>query len=136
CIIDQGILINHNDIRRLLGDLGYVRYHHTIDGITQSEGEGWILEIFNDPHQSTLIANGSIYLNLQSFDYLQLYSTAENQVYFDLVQDNRQLRLIPLSPTQQEKNHAAHLVDRAVIEEMVTQVLSAKWDVELDEEDY
>ncbi len=41
CIIDVGIIVNAEDIKRILNDLGRVRYIHTLDGQIESEGEGW-----------------------------------------------------------------------------------------------
>lgn len=134
CIVDDGILVNKDDIKRLLSDLGHVRYVHTVDGKLLSAGEGWIVEVFADAHQSTLVANHSLYLNVQSFDYLQLHSSQENQACFDLVQDSRQLRLIPLASNLPDPEIARDL-DPVTLEEMVTQVLSAKWDVQLDDDE-
>jgi len=132
CIIDAGIVLNKQDIRRLLTDLGRVRYIHTLDGKLQSEGEGCILEVFADAQRSTLIANHALYINVQSFDYLQLQPSAEAETYFDLIQDRRQLRLIPLSNPLQEQSHRTMNVE--ALEAMVTQVLSAKWDVQMDDD--
>ncbi len=102
CIIDSGIIVNKEDMRRLLNDIGRVHYLHTLDGFIQSEGEGWIMEIFADATQATLVANHSLYLNLQSFDYLILDSDDQAQTCFELVQENRHLRLTPLSSPLQE----------------------------------
>jgi hypothetical protein len=132
CIIDKGIIINKQDIGRLLTDLSRVRYIHTLDGKLQSEGEGCVLEVFADPHRSTLIANRALYLNVQSFDYLQLNQSPEQEAYFDLIQDNRQLRLIPLSNPLQEQS--TQQLNADALEAMVTQVLSAKWDVQIDDD--
>lgn len=132
CIIDTGIIINKQDIGRLLSDLNRVRYIHTIDGQLQSEGEGCVLEVFSDPHRSTLIANRALYLNVQSFDYLQLSQSPEHETYFDLIQDYRQLRLIPLSNPLQEQS--SQQLNADALEAMVAQVLSAKWDVQIDDD--
>lgn len=132
CIIDTGIVINKQDIERLLNDLSRVRYIHSLDGEIKAEGEGCVMEVFCDPHRSTLIANQAMYLNVQSFDYLLLGQSPTKEVYFDLIQDNRQLRLIPLSNPLQEQSTQQFNVD--ALEAMVTQVLSAKWDVQLDDE--
>lgn len=134
CIIDFGILVNKEDIRRLLNDLSRVHYIHLLDGKVQSEGEGWIMEVFNDAQQSTLVANHSLYLNVYSFDYLQLYQDEQKNTYFDLIQDNRQLRLIPLA-SNLPAPEAVGSLDAAALEEMLTQVLSAKWDVQLDDDE-
>lgn len=131
CIIESGLVINKDDMRRLLNDLSKVHYVHTLDGKIQNEGEGWLLDVFNDPHQSTMIANRSIYINLQSFDYLELHSSFEGETYFDLIQDNRQLRLIPLSHCCQNATNNSNL-DEAALEAMLTQVLAAKWDAQED----
>ncbi len=117
---------------RLLTDLTRVRYIHTLDGKLQNEGEGCVLEVFSEPHRATLIANHTLYLNVQSFDYLQLSQSQAQETYFDLVQDNRQLRLIPLSNPLQEQ--ATQQLNVDALEAMVTQVLSAKWDVQLDDD--
>ncbi|NEP09019.1 MAG: hypothetical protein F6J92_35500 [Symploca sp. SIO1A3] len=132
CIIDSGIIVNKQDMGQLLTTLSRVRYVHRIDGKVQSEGEGYVMKVFADPHRSTLIANQAIYLNVQSFDYLQLSQSPAKEAYFDLIQDNRQLRLIPLLSPLQEECSQQFNVD--ALEAMVTQVLSAKWDVQIDED--
>jgi alpha-N-acetylglucosamine transferase len=134
CIIDSGIIVNKADIQRLLNDLGRVRYIHSLDGQIQSEGEGWILEVFADSERATLVANRKIYLNVFSFDYLKLHQSPEQESFFDLIQENRQLRLIPISNVLQEQEVTSN-IDAATLEAMVTQVLSAKWDVQLDDDD-
>lgn len=134
CIIDTGTVVNKEDIRRILSHLTKVRYIHSLDGQIQSKGEGRILEVFSDPHQSTLIANHALYINAYSFDYLQLHQTPRQDTYFDLIQDNRQLRLIPLSNPLEDE--AGCNLDVASLEAMVTQVLSAKWDVQLDDDEF
>lgn len=135
CIVDQGILINHDDIKRLLVDMCHVHYVHTIDGQVTSEGQGIIQEIFSDYHQSTLIANQKIYLNINSFDYLQLSKSTDNEAYFDLIQENRQLRLIPMARTSPPQVVSPDL-DAETIEAMVTEVLSARLDVQFDDDDF
>lgn len=135
CIVEEGIVINQDDIRRLLADLCHVSYVHTIDGKASSEGKGFIQEIFSDSNQSTLIANRKIYINLKSFDYLDLSKTTEEQACFDLIQDNRILRLIPISRVTQPQGIPKNL-DAEAIEAMVAEVLSARLDVQLDDEDF
>ena len=134
CIIDFGIIINNEDMRRILNDLGRVHYIHTLDEEVQSEGEGWIVEVFSDPQQGTIVANRSLYLNVQSFDYLQLHRSPTQETYFDLMQDHRCLRLIPITHPPQTPEFSSNL-DAATLEAMVTQVLAAKRDVQLDNND-
>lgn len=134
CIVDTGIVVNKDDMRRLLATLGRVSYIHSLDYTVQSEGEGFVLDVFADPQQATLVANHGIYLNVQSFDYLHLHQSPNYETYYDLVQDNRLLRLIPLSNPLQEEVTAQNL-DEAALEAMLSEVLSAKWDVQIDDDD-
>ncbi len=135
CIIDSGTIVSKDDMKRLLNDLCQVHYIHTIDEKLHSEGKGWILEVFNHPCQSTLIANGNLYINIQSFDYVQLNQSPNQETYFDLIQDNRRLRLIPIVNSKPEQASVKN-IDAATIEAMVTEVLSARWDVQLDDDEF
>ncbi len=135
CIVDTGIVVNKQDMRRLLSDLGRVGYIHTQDGQICSEGEGFVLEVFADPHRSTLVANHALYLNVYSFDYLELNRGAdddEREAYFDLIQDSRQLRLIPLSNPLKERE--SKYFNASALETAIAEVLSAKFDAEIDDE--
>ncbi|MBE9180678.1 hypothetical protein IQ268_19140 [Oculatella sp. LEGE 06141] len=134
CIVDAGIVVNKQDMQRLLSDLSRVRYSYTQDGepLVESE-EGYVLEVFADPQRSTLVANHTLYLNVHSFDYLELKRSGEGQPCFDLAQENRQLRLIPLSNPLQEQ--ATRSLNAAALEAVVAEVLSASWDVRIDDEE-
>lgn len=132
CIVDTGIVVNKQDMRRLLADLGRVGYIHTQDGQVYSEGEGFVLEVFADPHRSTLVANHALYLNVYSFDYLELNRGTESEAYFDLIQDSRQLRLIPLSNPL--KDRESKYFNASTLETAIAEVLSAKFDAEIDDE--
>lgn len=120
-------------MQRVLTDLTRVRYVHTQDGRLTSEGEGCVLEVFADPHRATLVANHALYLNVYSFDYIELSQSAEGSI-FDLIQDDRRLRLIPLTnPLQDQVNRA---INAAELEAMVTEVISARLDVQIDDEEH
>jgi hypothetical protein len=133
CIINTGVIVNKLDMRRLLADLGRVRYSYTQDGKLQSEGEGDVMEVFANPRRSTLVANHSLYLNVYSFDYLELKQSPQQQTYFDLVQEGNCLRLIPLSTPMQEQKERS--LNASAIGAMMEQVLSAKWDAEIEIDD-
>ncbi len=134
CIIDTGIILNKRDMQKLLVDLSRVRYHHIQDGQICSEGEGYILEVFANPQQATLVANHTLYLNVYSFDYLELKQSPEKETYFDLVQEGgRLLRLIPLTnPLQEQFNRN---LNAAALDAVMDQVLSSNWDTPIDDED-
>jgi len=133
CIVDTGIVVNKQDMQRLLTDLSRVRYSYTQDGNLISENEGYVLEVFSDPQRSTLVANHTLYLNVQSFDFLELKQSPEQEAWFDLIQDNRQLRLIPLSNPLQDQTTRS--LNAAALEAVVAEVLSASWDMRIDDEE-
>lgn len=121
-------------MQRLLTDLTRVRYIHTQDGNLASEGEGCVLEVFADPYRATLVANYTLYLNVCSFDYIELSQSAEGSV-FDLIQEGRRLRLIPLNnPLHNQAPRT--LINAADLEAMVTEVISARLDVQIDDEEH
>ena len=133
CIVDEGTIVNKKDIQRLLNDLGRVHYTYWYDDRIASQGEGFVVEAFADPQRSTLVANHSLYLNVYSFDYLELKRSPQNCTYFNLVQDTVQLQLIPLSNPLEDR--AVHNLSAAALEAVVTEVLSAGWDAQIDDEE-
>ncbi|MDF5716884.1 MAG: hypothetical protein PUP93_24210 [Rhizonema sp. NSF051] len=132
CIVNTGVIVNKLDMRRLLADLGRVRYIYTQEGQLQSEGEADVMEVFANPRQSTIVANHALYLNVHSFDYLELKQSPQQQTCFDLTQESSCLRLIPLSTPQQERQERSFNV--VAIEAMMEQVLSARLDAEIDDD--
>ncbi|MDJ0736651.1 MAG: hypothetical protein QNJ47_21730 [Nostocaceae cyanobacterium] len=132
CIINTGVIVNKFDMQRLLNDLGHVRYIYTQDNNLHSEGEGDVMEVFANPQRSTIVANHALYLNVYSFDCLELKQSPEQETYFDLLQEGRCLRLIPLSTPLQEQQERCLNVN--AIEAMMEQVLSARWDAEIDDD--
>lgn len=135
CVIDQGILINKEDMARALGDLGQVNYHYQLDGKCQAKGQGWILDVFSDPQQATIVMNQSLYLNVNSFDYLEIGLDEEGKTIIDLWQETRHLRLIPLNNLLFPQNGNHYFVS-GDLEAAVSEVLSAQLDMEWDQEDF
>ena len=101
CIVDTGIVVQRRDIQRVLSDLGRVRYQDLIDDRIRGQGEGYVMEVFEDPVTSTLVVNRTLYLNINSFDYLSVSQISDpedprrSRSQLDLIQENRTLRLIP-----------------------------------------
>lgn len=132
CLVDIGTVINKKDMLRILQHLGRVRYVHNQEKQVLREGEGYIIEVFSDPQQATLIANSSLYLNVTSFDYMEMGQLDDSQPYFDLIQDNRCLRLLPMSNPLIERNSCN--INDATLEAMLAEALTARWDACLDDE--
>ncbi|WP_414578927.1 hypothetical protein [Anabaena sp. CCY 9402-a] len=132
CIVNTGIIVNKLDMKRLLADLGRVHYIYTQEDKLLSEGEGDVMEVFANPQRSTLVANNALYLNVDSFDYLELKQSLQQETYFDLMQEGICLRLIPLSTPMQERKERRWNVNP--IEAMMDEVLAARWDAEIDDD--
>jgi hypothetical protein len=126
CLVDSGVVVNKSDMLRLLQDLGQVRYQHFQDGALLTEGCGFVMEVFVDPQQATLVANHTLYLNVYSFDFLEMGKIDADQSHFDLVQDNRRLRLLPIYDPVQDQ--IAQSASTAAFEAMVVDALTARWD--------
>jgi hypothetical protein len=132
CIVNTGVIVNKLDMRRLLADLGRVHYIYTHEDKVVSEGDGDVIEVFANPQRSTLVANSALYLNVYSFDYIELKQLSQQETCFDLIQEGMCLRLIPRTTPLQERREKTYNV--SAIEAMMEQVLSAKWDAEIDDD--
>lgn len=95
CIINEGTLINKRDMIRALETLECVDYKDFIDNKIMSEGEGIVLKILACPESSTIIINGSIFLNVFSFDHLTFYRNNSGETVIELVAASRSLQIIP-----------------------------------------
>lgn len=135
CVIEQGILVNKEDMQRALNDLGQVNYYYQLDGISQAEGQGWILDVFSDTQQATIVTNQSLYLNVNSFDYLEISLDNQGKTVMDLWQESRQLRLMPLDGWLSPRENHGQLMPLD-LEEAVAEVLAARFDVQTDQEDF
>ena len=131
CVVDRGIVVQKEDMLRLLRGLRKVKYIYRQDNGISSTGEGCVIEAFCDPNQATLVANHSLYLNVDSFDYVEL-TTQDAQTTFSLVQEDRCLCLTPIndSPSQGLMTQ----LDAADLEVIVNEAIAASWDASLDDD--
>ncbi|MGB3612344.1 MAG: hypothetical protein WBA10_01030 [Elainellaceae cyanobacterium] len=126
CLVDVGTIVNKQDMCRVLSNLGAVHYSYTDEDACLEDGNGYVVEVFCDLQQATLVANRTLYLNVYSFDTIEL-CRVEGEARFDLVQDTRRLRLTPLSSPLHEQ--ADHAIELAALDAMVSDVLSSDIDV-------
>ncbi len=129
CIVDIGTIVNKRDMQRILSDLDRVRYVYIQEGKPQSRGEGRVMEVFADPGQLTAIANQSIYINVCSFDYLELRQGPKSEAIFDLIEGDRQLRLTPVSTPIKP---TPTTIEPDALEAVLARVISAKLDAQID----
>lgn len=134
CIVDRGVVINQQDMQKLLSGLGRVHYTYSQDGAVASEGEGVIVEVFADDVQATLVANAALYINVCSFDYLKIDRDTSNNSSFALVQENQVLHLTPQTSWLQDD--PSDDIDEAALEAVFDRVLLANFDASTDDENY
>ncbi|MGF1575099.1 MAG: hypothetical protein ACFCU9_04015 [Cyanophyceae cyanobacterium] len=135
CVVDTGILVSKRDVYRVLSDLGHVRYVDILDGEVVSQGEGYVMEVYEDPQSATIVLNRTLYLNICSFDYLRfgledpdqsLPLPPKPQSILDLVQEQRILRLMPLSDPLSDRLQV--LEDSRALKEAVADAMASGWD--------
>lgn len=94
-IIGEGTLVNKRDMIRALETLECVTFYDIVDKKTITKGDGVVIKVFASKDSSTLIINGSIFLNVLTFEHLHFYPGDDAESVVDLVQGSRLLRLIP-----------------------------------------
>lgn len=72
CIVDRGVIFNKRDMTRVLQGLDHVEYTEVVSGKPTFKREGYIIEIFEDPTEATIIFNRRLFLNVNSFEYLKI----------------------------------------------------------------
>ncbi|WP_218079594.1 hypothetical protein [Anthocerotibacter panamensis] len=130
CIIDVGIVVNKRDMLRLLEDLGRVSYEEVRQGQVYRKGEGYVMEVYCDPSCATMVVNRTLYLNVNSFDYLELEAPDDGRPRFNLILDGRILRLTPLSDPISEREEERQADVLAPVTDVLTDVVLTDWDEE------
>jgi hypothetical protein len=128
CIIDVGIVVHKRDMLRLLEDLGRVSYEEVRHGVVWRKGEGYVMEVYCDPHCATMVVNRTLYLNVNSFDYLELEAPEDGKPCFSLVQEERKLKLIPLSDPISEREEERHSRILQPAQDVFSDVALVDWD--------
>lgn len=126
CIVDEGVIANRKDMVRVLRDLGHVRYAELIGEEVRATGEGIIVNVVTHESAATVVANKRIYVNVNGFDYLKLTRVGEDLTAFDLVAEERTLRLEPLSDPIRDGHIAeeAHYVPAGALGGLIGHQLS------------
>lgn len=97
CIVANGTLFNKRDIIRSLDTLDTVNYIDTINGDIIGQGKGVVVKVFASRENSTLILNGALFINVNSFEYLDFNTDESGKCVFNLIGNERTLMLVPES---------------------------------------
>jgi hypothetical protein len=91
CIVGIGVITSKKDMMRVLRGFDHVKYSDIIDEKTQSEEEAFVVDVFCNDYESTIIFNRRIYINVQNFEYLRMVQNLPGVV--ELIEGHRTLRL-------------------------------------------
>ena len=95
CLVDFGMIYSKRDMIRLLRDLDRVEYVDLIDNLAVAQGEGYIVEVYANNHDSTIVFNHRLHINVNGFDFLKIRSNPDKTV--ELVSGHRVIKLKPLT---------------------------------------
>lgn len=91
CIVGSGVVTSQKDMMRVLRGFDHVKYSDVIDGKTLSEDEAFVVEVFANDTESTIIFNRRIHINVENFEYLRMVQSLPGVV--ELIEGHRTLRL-------------------------------------------
>lgn len=97
CLVDYGIIYSKRDMIRILRDLDKVEYVDMIDNLTVAQGQGYVIEVFANAYDSTLVFNNRLHINVNGFEILKMKTDPEKIV--ELVSGHRTIKLKPLPST-------------------------------------
>ncbi len=95
CLVEQGIIYSKRDMIRILRDLDRVLYLDLIDNASVANGEGYVVEVYANSFDSTLVFNNRLHINVNSFDFLKITTQPEKLV--ELISGHRVIKLRPLT---------------------------------------
>ena len=98
CLVNSGIVYSKRDMIRILRDLDQVAYEDFVDESLVASGQGYVMDVYANGFDSTLVFNNRLHLNVNSFDYLKIKTNPRKLV--ELVSGHRIIKLYPLLNTQ------------------------------------
>lgn len=95
CLVDYGIVYSKRDMIRILRDLDRVEYVDLIDSLAVAQGEGYVVEVYANVYDSTIVFNHRLHINVNGFDFLKIRSNPDKTV--ELISGHRIIKLKPLT---------------------------------------
>lgn len=116
CLVGEGTLTEPTDMIRALETLEGLRYSYSVDGTVMAEGTAALVKLMADGESATMLVNGCLFLNVESFRYLTFSrpEEEEGEWAFELFGDGSVLRLVPedtVEPRTEERAAAARMME-------------------------
>ena len=109
CLVNAGIVYSKRDMIRILRDLDRVEYVDLVDNTQVACGEGYVIDVYANGFDSTLIFNNRLHINVSGFDYLKIKSEPKASV--ELVSNGRIIKLKPLPSIHRENSRLEEEID-------------------------
>ena len=95
CLVESGIVYSKRDMIRILRDLDRVEYIDLVDNIVVAQGQGYVIEVYANGFDSTLVFNHRLHINVNGFDFLKIKTNPKKEV--ELISGHRIIKLTPLT---------------------------------------
>lgn len=95
CLVEYGTIYSKRDMIRILRDLDLVKYSDYVGSEEVAYGEGYVVEVYANSFDSTIIFNNRLHINVNSFDLLKLKTSPVKEL--TLISGHRTIKLIPLT---------------------------------------
>lgn len=95
CLVNSGIVYSKRDMIRILRDLDRVEYSDFVDNGIVAHGEGFVMDVYANGFDSTLIFNHRLHINVNGFDFLKICTSPRKIV--ELISGHRIIKLKPLT---------------------------------------
>ena len=95
CLVESGIVYSKRDMIRILRDLDRVQYVDLVDDVSVAHGEGYVIEVYVNCYDSTLIFNNRLHISVNGFDFLKIKTSPQKLV--ELISGHRKIKLTPLT---------------------------------------
>lgn len=128
CVVNSGIVYSKRDMMRVLRDLDYVEYTDLVDNIVVAKGEGYVIEVYANNFDSTLVFNNRLHINVNGFDFLKLKTNQRKIV--ELISGHRLIRLMPLTNTSSKTTYSQ--VEEDIDEQRIALMSQLACDNEVD----
>jgi hypothetical protein len=95
CIVGRGVITTKKDMMRVLRGFDHVKFTDIIDEQIEIEDEAYVVEVFSNDTESTVVFNRRIHINVNNFEYLKIVQNQPGIV--ELIEGHRTLRLEALN---------------------------------------
>ena len=114
CLVSKGTLTHPRDMLRALETIENLDYRYVVDGRCVEEGHTALVKLMADPESATLVVNGCLFLNVQSFRYLDFEHAGDDRWLFTLHGDGTVFELlsIPESDSDGDGDKRPHLLSQ------------------------